>query len=405
MSPATHDPILVHGSVAPGFDEVRDAFVANFRDRGELGAACAAYHRGQKVVDLWGGHRDAQRLDPWEEDTLVTVFSTTKGMAAMAIAVAHSRGLFELDEPVATYWPEFAQQGKATITVRQLLSHQAGLSAIDERLDLETLADLDRLAAIIARQRPAWEPGTRHGYHGLSLGFYENELIRRVDPERRSIGRFLWEEVARPLDIEFYIGLPAEVPASRLATIQAFHPLEMFLHPRTIPPRMMLGLLWPPSLVARTLTNPRMRGPGDMDRPEYRAIEFPSGSGVAQARALAKAYGVLATGGQALGLAPRTMEELTAPPTLPTGGSRDLIIGWQTAFGLGLWKPCPVFLPGLSSRAFGGAGAGGSLGYADPDTEVGYAYVMNRMGFHMYDDPREKTLRDALYRCLERAAE
>jgi CubicO group peptidase (beta-lactamase class C family) len=354
------------------------------------------------VVDLWGGYRDARRRDPWEEDTLATVFSTTKGMAAMAIAVAHSRGLFELDEPVVAYWPEFAQGGKAAITVRQLLSHQAGLSAIDERLDLEVLSDLDRLAEIIARQQPAWEPGSRHGYHGLSLGYYENELIRRVDSEHRSIGRFLWEEVVRPLDIEFYIGLPAKVPASRLATIQAFHPLAMLLHPTTIPLRMVLALLWPPSLVARTLTNPRMRGPGDMDLPEYRAVEFPSGSGVAQARALAKAYGAFATGGLALGLAPRTMDELTAPPTPPTGGSRDLIIGWKTAYGLGFWKPCPVFLPELSPRAFGGAGAGGSLGFADPDTQVGYGYVMNRMGFHMYDDPREKALRDALYRCLGR---
>jgi CubicO group peptidase (beta-lactamase class C family) len=140
-----------------------------------------------------------------------------------------------------------------------------------------------------------------------------------------------------------------------------------------------------------------------MDSPEYRAIEFPSGSGVAQARALAKAYGVLANGGQELGLPPRTFEELTAPPAIPTGGSRDLIIGWTTAYRFGFWKPCPVFLPELGSGAFGGAGAGGSLGFADPDAKLGYAYVMNRMGFHMYDDPREKALRDAVYRCLERA--
>lgn len=395
------NPIPMGGFVAPGFDEVRDAFIANFRDRGELGAACAVYHRGLPVVDLWGGHRDVKRRDPWETGTLVTVFSTTKGMAAMAMAVAHGRGLFELDEPVARYWPEFAQQGKSAITVRQLLSHQAGLSAIDQRLDLAVMADLDRLAAILARQRPAWEPGTRHGYHGLSLGFYENELIRRIDPEHRTIGRFLWEEVAQPLDIEFYIGLPAEVPSSRLAPIKAFHPFEMLLHPKTMPLKMVLGLMWPSSLVARTLRNPKMRGPGDMDSPEYRAIEFPSGSGIAQARALAKAYGVLATGGQALGLPPRTMEELTAPAAIPTGGSRDLIIGWMTAYGFGFWKHCPVFLPELGPGAFGAAGAGGSLGFADPDAELGYAYVMNRMGFHMYDDPREKALRDAVYRCLE----
>ncbi len=195
----------VNGEVASGFEEVREEFERNFAERGELGAACAVYHQGEKVVDLWGGYRDVRRRKPWEEDTLVLVYSTTKGLSGMAMAVAHSRGLLDHDERVATYWPEFAQNGKENVTVRQLLSHQAGLSAMDRPLELETIADRDALAAAIARQRPAWEPGTRHGYHGISLGWYEGELIRRVDPERRSIGEFFRDEIAGPLDLEFYI--------------------------------------------------------------------------------------------------------------------------------------------------------------------------------------------------------
>jgi CubicO group peptidase (beta-lactamase class C family) len=180
----------IHGTVAPGFEEVENEFRKNFLEQDELRAACATYHRGEKVVDLWGGYRELERRAPWQEDTLVLVYSTTKGLAGMTVAVAHSRGLIDYDEKVATYWPEFAQGGKESITVRQLLSHQAGLSGLDKPLDRPTIANPDALAATIAGQKPAWEPGTRHGYHGISLGWYEGELIRRVDPQHRSLGRF-----------------------------------------------------------------------------------------------------------------------------------------------------------------------------------------------------------------------
>lgn len=190
---------MIHGSVSSGFEEVEIEFRRNFAERDELGAACTIYYKGKKVVDLWGGYRDEATLAPWEEDTLVLVFSTTKGFSALAVAVAHSQGLLDYDEKVATYWPEFAQNGKADITVRQLLEHQAGLCAIDEPLDLAMLANLDVMAAALAKQKPAWEPGTRSGYHAWSLGWYQNELIRRVDPQHRSIGQFFQDEIARPL--------------------------------------------------------------------------------------------------------------------------------------------------------------------------------------------------------------
>ena len=196
----------IYGEVEPGFEPVREAFGRNFSERDELGAACCAYVDGRKVVDLWGGVADRESQAPWQKDTLVLVFSTTKGMSALAVALAHSRGLIDYDERVATYWPEFARNGKGNVTVRQLLDHQAGLCAVDEPLGPELLADPGRLAEILAAQRPAWEPGTRQGYHYLTLGLYENELLRRVDPRGRSLGQFLSEEILAPLGEEFYIG-------------------------------------------------------------------------------------------------------------------------------------------------------------------------------------------------------
>ena len=209
----------VAGFARPGFEAVREAFIENFERREELGAACCVYYRGEKVVDLWGGIRNKATGEPWEEDTMALVHSTTKGMAGLAMALAHSRGLFDYDERVSTYWPEFAQQGKGRITVRQLLSHQAGLFALDERPVRSLVADPDRLAAVLARQKPAWPPGTRQAYHGITLGFYESELLRRVDPEHRTLGRFFQEEIATPLGLDFYIRLPEEIPDSRLAPL------------------------------------------------------------------------------------------------------------------------------------------------------------------------------------------
>src|SRR5262252_1540022 len=201
----------VLGHVNRGFEGVREAFIENFVRRRELGGACCAFQGGQKVVDLWGGIRNKQTGEPWEEDTMVVVHSATKGLAAMTLAIAHSRGWLDYEEKVAAYWPEFAQQGKEKITVRQLLAHQAGLFAIDEFVDRGIVSDLDRLAVILARQKPAWEPGTRQAYHALSLGFYEGELLRQVDPRHRSLGQFFEDEIASPLRLNVYLRLPEEI--------------------------------------------------------------------------------------------------------------------------------------------------------------------------------------------------
>jgi CubicO group peptidase (beta-lactamase class C family) len=394
---------VIDGYVAPGFEPVREEFRANFTRRGELGAAVAAYVGGSKVVDLWGGYRDASRQDRWEEDTLVLVYSTSKGMAATAMAVAASRGLFDYDATVASYWPEFAQNGKEAITVRQLLAHQAGLSGIDVPLSARKLADLDGLADLLAAQKPAWKPGTRQGYHALTIGWYESALLRRVDPSGRPLGRFFADEVAAPLGLEFYFGLPSDVGPERVASIKGASMPAALAHLRTMPAGMVASFLRPGSHTARAFMNPRMRGPADLDRPEYRAVEIPAGGGIGQVRSIARAYSEMAAGGASVGVTTDMFAELTAPPRPPSRGQRDLVLWVPAAYSLGFVRPTGEFRFGVGPRSFGHPGAGGSFGFADPEAEVGFAYAPNRLGHHLRDDPREKVLRDALYLCLDRA--
>jgi CubicO group peptidase (beta-lactamase class C family) len=205
---------------------------------------------GEKVIDLWGGIRNKQTREPWEQDTMVVVHSATKGLAAMTLAIAHSRGWLDYEERVSMYWPEFAQQGKERITVRQLLAHQAGLFAFDEPVDRGVVTDLDRLAVIMARQKPAWEPGTRQGYHALTLGFYEGELLRRVDPQHRSLGQFFQDEIATPLGLDIYLRVPETIPNSRLAPLAPPGPLQMLFG---FPLRLMLETMNRRSNIYRAL--------------------------------------------------------------------------------------------------------------------------------------------------------
>ena len=390
----------MEGHVEAGYEPVAEEFERNFSERGELGAACCIYHLGKKVIDIWGGVRDASNGTPWEEDTLVCVFSASKGMAAAAMAVAHSRGLFELDQPVARYWPEFAQNGKAEITVRQLFAHQAGLSCVDEPLDARKIADPDRLATILARQRPAWKPGTRCGYHAYTLGWYQSELLRRLDPQHRTLGRYFAEEVAKPLGIEFYIGVPETVDAKRIATLVELRRSRLIFHSRELPPGFLRSLALPYSLARRTLLNPKVRGPLELCSPEYRRLEIPSGNGVGQVRAIARVYGSLATGGAELGISEKTMAELKSSPRLPSKGDRDLVLKLPMGYVFGFSKPSLGFPYGSSDRVFGALGAGGTSGFADPDAKIGFAYASNKMGYHICNDPRERALRDALYASL-----
>jgi len=400
MSVAALDRMTVEGYARHGFESVREAFADNFTRRHELGGACCAYYRGEKVVDLWGGIRNKQTGKPWERDTMVVVHSASKGLAAMTLAVAHSRGWLDYDERVCTYWPQFAQHGKERITVRQLLAHQAGLFAIDEPVDRSVVADLDRLALILARQTPSWEPGTRQAYHALSLGFYEGELMRRVDPCHRSLGQFFHDEIATLLGEDVYIGLPETIPNSRLATIAPPRPFQMLFG---FPLRFTLEAVNRRSNISRALEiNPGTRVYFDEPRIYARNLEVPSGGAVGTARAIAHAYGVFATGGRELGLRKETLDLLAAPAIPPTRGFYDECLkGDGVQFSLGFMKPSRVW-PFGSARSFGSPGAGGSLGFADPTAGVGYAYVTSQMGTALTGDPRDMALRDALYAALAR---
>ena len=390
-------PTRVNGMVAPGFEEVRTEFERNFARRGEIGAAVAAWWRGAKVVDLWGGRRSPLSDDPWNEDTMVVVMSATKGLSALALALANARGWLDYDAPVATLWPEFAQNGKAAVTVRQLLGHEAGLVMLDEQLTLEKVRDLDYMARLLARQKPAWPPGTRHGYHTMTLGLYMQELIRRADPAHRTLGRFFHDEIAVPLGLEFYIGLPPGVPAERLARIKPLSRWRGMLALRYTPPAVTLKMIAPRSLLRRSFMG-LVADPNDR---AFLEVELPAGNGVGTARAMARAYGAFATGGAELGIGAATLERLTEPPR---SAGRDAVLGVPSSFSLGFSRPGPLFEFGSGPRAFGTPGAGGSFAFADPDAQVGYAYVMNRLDFYLADDPREKPLRDALYRAIGRAA-
>jgi CubicO group peptidase (beta-lactamase class C family) len=386
-------PYDVDGRVGCGFEAVRDAFIENFARRGELGGAVAVYRRNEPVVDLWGGVRNKATGEPWERGTMVVVHSATKGLAAMTLAVAHSRGWLDYEERVATYWPEFAQRGKERITVRQLLAHQAGLFAIDEPVDGADLGDLDRLAAILARQKPAWPPGTRQAYHALSLGFYEGELMRRVDPQRRSLGRFFHDEIATPLGLDVYIGLPDAIPDSRLATLAPPGRLQML---RGFPLRFAVEVMNPRSNIHRALAvNPGTAVYLDATRIYARRLEVPSGNAVGTARAIAHAYGAFAARDAALGLRQGTLDLLAAPAVPPAHGFYDECMKSEARFSLGFMKPSPV-LPFGSPSAFGSPGAGGAFGYADPAAGIGYGYVTSQMGTTLTGDPRDVALRMAL---------
>jgi CubicO group peptidase (beta-lactamase class C family) len=390
---AAPEQLLIDGSVSKEFESVRDAFVENFNRRGELGAACCIYRHGKKVVDLWGGVRDRASGEPWCADTMVVVHSATKGMAAMVMALAHSRGRLDYDERVCTYWPEFAQAGKERITVRQLLAHQAALFAFDEPVDREVMADLDRLAEIMARQRPAWEPGERQAYHAISLGFYQGEIMRRIDPAHRSLGQFFADEIAAPLGLDFYLRLPESIPDARLARLESPSRWTIL---KGMPFAVVLASMNRRSVLYRSLiANPGTGFYVDPHRVYARNLEAPSGLGVGTARAIAKAYGVFASGGRELTLRPETIEALKAPAIPARRGFYDECFHGPIQFSLGFMKPSESFRFGHAG-AFGAPGAGGAMGYADPETGIGYGYVTNRMGIRLEGDPRDVALREAI---------
>jgi CubicO group peptidase (beta-lactamase class C family) len=381
----------IHGFVSAGYEAVRDAFAENFARRREVGAACCIYHKGEKVVDLWGGVRNKATGEPWEEDTMALVYSATKGLSAMTLAIAQSRGWLDYDELVCKYWPEFAQNGKEKVAVRQLLAHQAGLFTLDEPLDRNIVANLDRLAVVLARQKPAWEPGTRQAYHAVTIGFYEGELLRRIDPQHRSLGQFFQDEIATPLGLDFYIRLPESIPDSRLAPLIDPGLSEMLFGF----PILLTPAVWNRhSKIRRALMGSELAHDAQHIYP--RNLEIPAGGGVGTARAIAHAYSVFATGGKELGLRPETLQELAAPAVPATHGFYDECFKAEVEFSLGFMRTNPSF-PFGNPGSFGMGGAGGSLGFADPQAQIGYGYIPNRKSVALRGDPRDVAIRKALY--------
>jgi CubicO group peptidase (beta-lactamase class C family) len=382
--------VVVHGRVERRFAPVAEAFADNFVRHGDVGAACCVYHRGRLVVDIWGGMADREAQRSWAEDTLQLVFSTTKGVTALCAHLLVERGELDLDVPVAEYWPEFGVNGKASIPVRWVLSHRAGLAVVEGDLTLEQVLAWHPVATALAVQAPNWEPGTAHGYHVRSYGWLIGEVVRRITG--RSLGRFFADEVATPLGLDFWIGLP-EAEEGRVATL---YPPEAPSDPRA--QDLMAVLMGPGTLLGRAMTGPSglFRYDGMWNTRAIHAAEMPSSNGIGTARALATMYASLVGEvGRLRLLRPETVE---AACVVQSEGT-DKVLGFPMRFGLGFLLP-PILSPGAGPQSFGHPGAGGSLAFADPEQEIAVAYVMNQMQLGLTGDRRAAGLVEAVYRSL-----
>ncbi|HET7716638.1 MAG TPA: serine hydrolase domain-containing protein [Bauldia sp.] len=376
------------GYVAPGYEPVREAFEENFTKRGELGASFAAFRHGEPVVDLWDGVADRATGRPWREDTLQLIYSGTKGMVALCVLMLIDRGKLRLDDPVSRHWPEF---GKPEILVRHIVSHTARLPGIEAPITLADLIDDRRMAEILAGQAPSHDPRAALCYHALTYGWLCGELIRRVDG--RSVGRFFAEEVAGPLDVEFWIGLPAE-HESRVTTLE-------------LAPDWGLNAKRSPDDFARDpLLKAVWGNPPVFDRETFfwneravHAAEMPGANGIGTARAVAKIYGILASGG-----APLLSEKSVRLGRALLAEGYDALHEEYRRFGVGFQLQTEVMNYGPPADAFGHGGAGGSNHAAWPSLGIGYSYAMNLMRDSERPDQRSRALLGALHDCATREA-
>jgi CubicO group peptidase (beta-lactamase class C family) len=384
----------IHGECDARFGAVRETFAEGFRSRNEIGAAVAVTLDGKPVVDLWAGHADMQRTKPWKRDTIVNIYSCTKAMTALCAHQLVERGELDLDAPVARYWPEFGQAGKQRMPVRWLFSHRAGMAAVKEMLPLEALYDWDAMCAALAAQEPWWEPGTAHGYHAVTFGWLIGELVRRVSG--RSLGTYFREEIAGPLGLDLHIGLP-DVEHHRVADMSEI-PTDQ-IDPEALGLAQVI-LSDPQSMAAMAFINPPALALGP-NNPEWRRAEIPGANGHGAARDMARVYGALSRGGKVDGvhvLNPDSIAHCSAEQSF----GPDLVLQVSTRFGLGFMLSQDRLDArfGSSKRAFGHTGAGGSIGFADPDNRIGFAYVMNRMGPYILLDPRAIALIEATYKSI-----
>ena len=383
----------IYGEVAPGFERVKAAFAANFEHHGEVGAACSVYHRGKKVVDLWGGVADEESGRLWAEDSIVLVFSSTKGATAICAHLLAQRGELDLDAPVAQYWPEFAAAGKQDVPVRWLLTHQVGLPVLDKPLAIEDYLAWEPPVKALASQRPKWEPGTAHGYHAMTYGWLVGEVVRRVSG--KSLGTFFADEVAGPLGLDFWIGLPEdkESRTSPMIMLNFDDPAE--LEPKTEKARELVKAVVDPDSY---LMQEQTTTPLDIHTRGFRAAEFPASNGITDARSLARMYASL-IGDGVDGVRLFNDETVTRASAEQVIG-RDQVVGVLTRFGLGfsLYRERSNM---VQDGVFGHGGAGGSLGFADPKADIGFGYVMNKMQMVGDDDPRTVGLTQAVHASLK----
>lgn len=374
-----------YGSCDPSFARVGEEFRRNFTERAERGGAVAVWCDGKQVVDIWGGWADVPRTQDWQRDTIVNVFSVSKALCAIACMRLVDQGKLDLDATVARYWPQFAAGGKETITVRQLLSHQAGLPAIRKPLPDGAALDWSIITEALAEQEPWWQPGTAHGYHVNTFGFLAGELVRRTDG--RTIGTLLREDVATPLGADLAIGLPAS----------EHHRVSDFQWPGN-PARpdlpnddalMRWNTYWNP---------PGFSGSHWVNHPRWREAEVPSTNGHSNARGIARVYAALADGGAIDGIRILSADAIAAATEKQVNG-HDLINNRPSRFGIGFQLTQPERPLGPNPTAFGHFGAGGSLGFCDPEARIAFGYVTNDMG-PRWQNPRNRALIDAVYSSL-----
>jgi CubicO group peptidase (beta-lactamase class C family) len=382
----------IDGWTAPGFENVRAAFEQNFADGLEVGAAFAAYHRGEQVVDLWGGIADQRTERPWVEDTIIGVFSTTKGATAICAHRLAQEGRLDVDAPVAHYWPEFGDAGKQDIPVRYLLSHRAGLPWVDEQLTLEQALTWEPMIHALEHQKPLWEPGTQHGYHAITYGYLVGEVIRRITG--RSVGTYFREEIAQPLGLDFWIGLPeSEEPRVAMLVgglLDGIESADVDEEARAA----IDAMIGPDSVMGKALSGGGAFAGNVWNRRDVHAAEVPAAAGISDARSIARMYAACV--GEIDGIRVLTPEQVKLASKQETEGPNTVLMNLDLQFGLGFIVPSTlVQLGGASS--FGHFGAGGSVGWADPDAEFGFGYVMNRMDIGLAGDARSKVLVDACY--------
>ena len=382
----------LEGECSPRFSRVREVFAAAFASGAELGAAVALTLDGAPVVDLWGGFTDKPRTRPWSRDTLVNVYSTTKGLLAACAHRLVDQGKLDVNAPAARYWPELAQAGKERVTVGMLLDHSAGLPAVRETLPPEALFSWEAMTTALAAETPWWEPGTKHGYHPFTFGWLVGEVVRRASGKMP--GRYFHDEIAAPLGLDAHIGLAAADDA-RCSDVRAARRDPAIR--TTLFERLMAE---PASMAARAFTNPlSMVMPETVTSRAWRGAEVPAANAHVTARAVARFYGALARGGEVDGV--RVLSERAVAACLAERvRGQDLVLDVETRFSLGYMLSVPGAMFGPNSRAFGHPGAGGSVGFADLDARVGFAYVTNRMGAHLQIDPRATALIDAVYASL-----